>query len=57
MMSTQKKIKKKFTKYLTNRKKCRNFVKQIRKRPKSFFEKLEYPFRMFDDEILVVDSE
>ena len=30
--------KKKFTKYLTNRNKSRNFVKQIRKRPKSFFE-------------------
>ena len=29
MMSTKKKIKKKFTKYLTKQNKCRNFVKQF----------------------------
>ena len=37
-MSTKKKIKKKFVKYLTKQNKCRNFVKQIRKRPETFFE-------------------
>jgi len=38
LMSTKKKIKKKFVKYLTKQNKCRNFVKQIRKRPETFFE-------------------
>jgi len=30
---------------LTDRNKCHIFVKQIRKSPEKFFEKLDYPFR------------
>ena len=49
--------KKSFKKDLTNKKESLRFVKQNRKNPKEFFEKLNYPFRMFDDETLVVDFE
>jgi len=42
---------------LIKQKESLRFVKQNRKSPKEFFEKMNYPFRMFDDETLVVDFE
>jgi len=53
----QKKNKKSFKKDLTNQKESLKFVKRNRKSPKEFFEKSNYPFRMFDDETRVVDFE